>query len=241
MLQTILFDLDDTLLKNKMDSFLPHYFKLLGQHAAAVLEKDHFMQEMLYSTRVMMTNTDPAFTNREIFWNTFQQRTGLDPVTIEPFFDQFYAEHFPTLQAVTEPMPGAVPLVEWALAQGLQVVVATNPMFPRRAIEERLRWADLPVTRYPFALVTTYDEMHATKPNRAYYEEILSYVGCAPANALMVGDDWENDMVPALALGMATFWITDGKAEKGDVTQVMGAGSMFDLSQRLQAGWLRGN
>lgn len=240
MLQTILFDLDDTLLSNKMDSFLPHYFKLLGQYAAALLEKDQFMQEMLYATRVMMSNTDPTFTNREVFWKTFQQRTALDPVRVEPFFDQFYKEHFPALQAVTEPMPGAVPLVEWALAQGLQVVIATNPMFPRRAIEERLRWANLPVTHYPFALVTTYDDMHATKPNRAYYEEILNRVACEPENALMVGDDWENDMVPALALGMATFWITDGTKE-GDTSRVMGVGSMGDLSQRLQAGWLRGN
>ncbi|MBP7999919.1 MAG: HAD family hydrolase [Chloroflexi bacterium] len=238
MLKAILFDLDDTLLGNKMDSFLPQYFRLLGQYAAALFDKDRFLPDMLFSTKVMMSNTDPAHTNREIFWQAFQQRTGLDPAELEPFFDRFYREQFPALQAVCEPIPGAVELVEWALAQNMPVVIATNPMFPRVAIEERLRWANLPVMQYPFALVTTYECMHATKPNQAYYEEILAHIGMDAPNCLMVGDDWKNDMEPALALGMSTFWITDGTGE-GDVTQVMGYGSLADLATRLYAGWLK--
>lgn len=240
MLQAILFDLDDTLLGNKMDSFLPQYFRLLGQHAAALLDKEHFLQHMLSGTRTMMANTDPALTNREVFWQAFQQSTGLDPALLEPHFDQFYQGQFRTLQSVTEPVPGAVELVQWAFDQGLQVVVATNPLFPRQAIEERLRWANLPISDYPFALVTSYELMHATKPNQAYYQEILAYIGCRAEHTLMVGDDWQNDMVPALALGMASFWLTDGSGEEGDVSQVTGYGSLTDLAARLQAGWLQG-
>ncbi len=239
MIKAILFDLDDTLLGNKMDSFLPQYFRLLGQHAAALLDKEHFLQHMLLGTRTMIANTDPTRTNREVFWQAFQQGTGLDPAVVEPHFDLFYHEQFPTLQSVTEPMPGAVDLVQWAFAQGLQVVVATNPLFPRRAIEERLRWANLPPSEYPFALVTSYELMHATKPNQAYYQEILAHIGCQAEQALMVGDDWQNDMVPALALGMPSFWLTDGSAEVGDTSQVTGYGSLGDLAARLQAGWLQ--
>lgn len=240
MIQAILFDLDDTLLGNKMDSFLPQYFRLLSRHAAALLDKDQFLHHMLSGTNTMMTNTDPTLTNREVFWQAFQQSTGLDPTVVEPHFDQFYREQFPALQSVTEPVSGAVELVQWAFAQGLQVVIATNPLFPRQAIEERLRWANLPHTDYPFALVTSYELMHATKPNPAYYEEILAHLGCRAEQALMVGDDWQNDMVPALALGMASFWLTDGADEVGDTSQVMGHGSLADLAERLQSGWLQG-
>lgn len=239
MLQAILFDLDDTLLGNKMDSFLPHYFKLLERHAAAFLDQPHFLQHMLASTKVMMSNTDPALTNREVFWQAFQQQTGLNPAEAEPYFDRFYREQFPALRAVTQPVAGAKEAVEWALAQQLQVVIATNPMFPRVAIEERLRWAELPVDQYPFALVTVYEEMHATKPNQAYYEEILAHIRCQPKQVLMVGDDWQNDMEPALAMGMATFWVTDGTSTKGDISQVMAYGSISDLRQRLLTGWLQ--
>lgn len=239
MLKAILFDLDDTLLANKMDSFLPHYFKLLEGYAAAFLNLPHFLQHMLASTKVMMSNTDPALTNREVFWHAFQQQTGLNPPDIEPYFDHFYREKFPALRSVTQPVAGAKEAIEWALAQNLQVVIATNPMFPRIAIEERLRWAELPVEQYPFALVTVYEEMHATKPNRAYYEEILRHIGCQPEQTLMVGDDWQNDMEPAMALGLATFWVTDGQGTKGDVSRVTAYGSVADLQRRLVMGWLR--
>lgn len=241
MLQAILFDLDDTLLGNKMDSFLPHYFKLLGEYAAALLDKDRFMQEMLMGTRAMINSTDPTLTNREVFWRVFQQRTGLDQAVVEPYFIRFYQEQFPTLQAITEPVPGAVSLVQWAFNQRLSVVIATNPLFPRIAIEERLRWANLPPAQYPFALVTCYEEMHAAKPNQAYYQEILTRINCPPGKALMVGDDWQNDIVPASELGMATFWIRRGGESGGfDIdSPSKGHGSLAELAVCLQAGWLQ--
>ncbi|MCL4871321.1 MAG: HAD family hydrolase [Anaerolineae bacterium] len=238
MLQAILFDLDDTLLRNKMDSFLPHYFKLLGEYAAALMDKERFMQEMLMGTRAMINNNDPTLTNREVFWRVFQQRTGLDPAIVEPYFTQFYQEQFPSLQEITEPVPGAVDLVEWAFAKGFQVVVATNPLFPRIAIEERLRWANLPVSHYPFALVTCYEEMHAAKPNQAYYHEILARIHCRPDQALMVGDDQQNDILPPTALGMASFWLHDGPDSEYD-SPTRGHGSLADLAICLQAGWLQ--
>jgi len=48
MIQTILFDLDETLLGNHMDTFLPSYFALLGKHAAryipvSALKKSSFL------------------------------------------------------------------------------------------------------------------------------------------------------------------------------------------------------
>ena len=93
-----------------------------------------------------------------------------------------------------------------AFARGLAVIIATNPLFPTTAIEQRLAWAGVPVDEYPYALVTTYENMHAAKPQPAYYREILAAIDCPPDRALMVGDDWKNDIAPAAAVGLHTFW-----------------------------------
>lgn len=208
MIKAVLFDLDDTLLGNQIETFIPQYFRLLGQYAERYMSHNEFLQEMLYCTRVMMLDTNTAVTNRDIFWQTFQQRTGLDPQELEPFFDLFYQEQFPQLQPATQKREIVAPMVQACLQQGLQVVVATNPVFPAAAIEERLRWAGVPVSEFAYGLVTTYENMTSTKPHRSYYEQILRHIDCPPEQAMMVGDDWANDIQPAAELGLKTYWIT---------------------------------
>jgi HAD superfamily hydrolase (TIGR01509 family) len=40
-------------------------------------------------------------------------------------------------------------------------------------------------------------------------------LGVAPTNCLMIGDDFEADIAPAQALGMATFHVARGTAGRG--------------------------
>ena len=212
--ETVFFDLDDTLLGNDMERFLPRYFSLLGEYARPIFaDSRQLLQELLHGTQAMIADTDPAKTNRQKFWRTFTQRTGLDQEEAEPFFDRFYEEEFPRLKAVTERRPAAQELVRACLDRGLQVAIATNPLFPLRAIEHRLAWAGLPASEFDFALVTSYENMHAAKPHEAYYREILTRVGANPASTLMVGDDWENDMAPAAAVGLRVYWVAPEEAE----------------------------
>ncbi|MDX1687458.1 MAG: HAD family hydrolase [Candidatus Promineifilaceae bacterium] len=212
--ETVFFDLDDTLLGNNMEHFLPRYFALLGEYARPIFaDRDQLLQELLHGTQAMIANPDPGRTNREKFWRTFSERTGVAREEAEPFFNRFYEEEFPKLQAVTERKPVARDLVCACFERGLQVAIATNPLFPRRAIEHRLAWAGLPPAEFDFALVTSYENMHAAKPHAAYYREILTRVGAQPETTLMVGDHWENDIAPAAALGMRTYWIAPEGAE----------------------------
>lgn len=238
MLQAILFDLDDTLLGNDMDTFLPGYFSLLGEHASRYLPHDTFMTELMTSTQAMIKNTDPALSNRDVFWQLFAQRTGLDSDELEQFFDQFYREQFMQLESRTEKRPFATKLVQHCLDNNLDVVVATNPLFPLVAVEARLQWAGLPVDQYDFALVTAYENMHATKPSPAYYQEILQKIECAPENALMVGNDWENDIVPAHKIGLPTFWLAPKEAvPPSRIERNYRGTSLQDLYVLLAAGW----
>jgi len=236
--KAVLFDLDDTLLGNPMDAFLPLYIPAVAAHAMALLpdESFDFVPHLLKATRVMTRNTDPAYTNDDIFWQVLARETGVDWLArgARAHFDRYYDTAFEQVRRVTTPRQTAVDMVAWGQAQGGEVVIATNPLFPQRAIEARLRWAGLPVTDHTFDLVTCAENMHATKPQVAYYEEILARIGCDAADVVMVGDSWRNDIEPTAVLGMANYWIVTNEPEPSDPNLVSGYGSLDDFFAALQ-------
>lgn len=207
MIDAILLDLDNTLLKNDMNTFIPAYLTALSEHMADLFPPETFIRHLLRATEAMTRNTDPSRTNAEAFDAAFFPAIGRTRGELEPLFDAFYATRFPRLRSLTHPIPAARPLVEWAFAEGLQLAVATNPLFPLTAIEQRLEWADVPVDEFPYQVVTSYENMHGTKPHAAYFLEIAQHLGRPVHECLMVGDDWSMDIQPALTVGMEGYWI----------------------------------
>jgi HAD superfamily hydrolase (TIGR01662 family) len=207
MIRAILLDLDDTLLGNDMGRFLPPYFEALGQRMTRFIAPDKFVRLLLASTRVMMKNEDPSLTNQEVFNADFFPRLGHSESEVRPVIESFYEKEFPALRRYTHTKPQARPLVQTIFDQGYAVVIATNPMFPSRAIEHRLDWAD--VLGFPFQLVTSFENSHFCKPNPGYYQEILDKLNCGPREAIMVGDDFRNDIEPAIQVGLHTYWIAE--------------------------------
>jgi hypothetical protein len=69
---------------------------------------------------------------------------------------------FPSLRRLTGQVPGAREAVRWALDGGRQVVIATNPCFPHRHPATD-GVGGLIFDELPIDLVTTYENMHATR------------------------------------------------------------------------------
>ena len=210
---TLLLDLDDTLLETNMDAFIPAYFKALSAALADKVAPEVMIPAMTGGTKAMMSNLDPALTLQKVFDAHFLPKLGTDRLALQSSIDRFYDEIFPTLGTMTKPIPEAVHLVDWALAQGHRVVIATNPFFPLKAIQHRLRWAGLPPEKYPFALVTSYETFHFTKEMVAYYPEVLAQLGWPDDPVVMVGDDIDREVKPTQAAGFPVFWVR----ESGDV------------------------
>ncbi len=237
MLKAILFDLDDTLLGNSMDTFIPAYFQALTRYVAEWVPPEQLISELLRCTRAMEANDGTGPTNEERFAAAFFPALGYDPDELRPVFDQFYVEEFPKLRGLTRTRPEARPLVEWAFERGLQVAIATNPLFPRSPIEQRLAWAGVPVTEFDYALVTCYENMHATKAHPAYYREILDRLGRRAGECLMVGDDWERDIVPCASVGIPGYWIAKpGDVPPSDEVPLVGQGTLGDLWDWIRIG-----
>jgi HAD superfamily hydrolase (TIGR01549 family) len=193
------------------------------------MDPESFQRALLDSSQAMASNAGGVLTNREVFWSRFNQLSGIDQSTLEPFFDQFYRNEFDLLSGETTVVPHAADLIRCCLERNLDVVIATNPVFPRSAIEKRLDWAGLPVSEYRFDLVTSYENMHATKPSQAYYTEILQLIGRDANESLMVGDSWINDIEPAAAIGMHTYWIRETGLLPPERALLSGFGSLAEL------------
>ena len=213
MTVTLLLDLDNTLLDNKTEDFMPAYLGALSQRMAPFVNPSLMLKTLLAATSEMMQNNDPDLTLMQVFDAAFYPKLGLEKAAIWPTLQAFYAEDFPKVKRVTKPVPEAIRLVEKAFAQGYRVGIATNPIFPRSAILQRLEWAGLPASQYPFDLIPDYESFHFSKPNPAFYAEFLAQMGWPEGPVVMVGDEVDLDIKSAREFGLPAFWITsDGTA-----------------------------
>lgn len=204
---TLLLDLDDTLLNTNMDAFIPAYFQALSTALADVVAPEVMVPALMAGTKDMLGNKDPALLLRDVFDARFFSMLNMDRAVLQGRINQFYDEVFPQLGSLTTPIPEAARLVDWAFEQGHRVVIATNPLFPLKAIQHRLRWADLPPEKYSFALVTSYENMHFAKETVAYYPEMLAQLGWPDDPTVMVGDDIEREVKPTRAAGLPVYWV----------------------------------
>lgn len=203
MFKAILFDLDGTLLPMDGDHFLKKYLGILSEHVSPFMKQEIFVPKLLDSTYQMINNLESNKTNKEVFIQAFFTGTDLEPEKIMPHFDEFYEKHFPKLAVSFPPEPLVPKIIKKALEKYM-VVVATNPVFPKIAIEERLRWAG--IYEQPFSLITSYENMHYCKPQIQYYFEILDKIKVKPEECLMVGNDVEEDLI-VKEIGMKTFLV----------------------------------
>jgi FMN phosphatase YigB (HAD superfamily) len=229
----LLMDLDGTLLGNNTDQFIREYFKLFGQFFSSLFPQEKVLHELKSGTAKMISNADPQKTLEKVFDDSFFPALSLTKDQLKPQINRFYAEAFPQLKKFTELRPEAVQLVEFALKRHYDIIIATNPLFPRTAIEQRLQWAGLPVDRYPFKLITTYETFHFAKPNPAYYAEILCDLGWPGTPIVMAGNDPEMDIIPARTVGMMTYLVTElGDQPSNPVSDR--AGSLKEMPEWLE-------
>ncbi|HSB67450.1 MAG TPA: DinB family protein [Anaerolineales bacterium] len=226
----LLFDLDDTLLGNEMNSFIPAYLQALAKRMSQVAAPDHLVKTLLSATRQMVENVDPGQTLEAKFDAAFYPNLGVSRPEVQGMIDQFYDEDFPQLRRLTQFKPEAAGIVHQILQRGDQVAIATNPLFPQTAIWQRLNWAGLPVNEVPFALVSSYETFHFAKPNPAFFAEFLAQMGWPKVPVVMVGNDVESDIRAARKLSIPVFWLTsDGSSAWDGQGEVPPNGDLSDL------------
>ena len=209
MTKTYLIDLDDTLLGNDMDIFIPPYLKLIAGTLKEYATTNEVIQAMMEATQLMMDQDQPNITLKNKFDEYFYPKLGINFDSVQPSLREFYATRYLQLSELTQERAEAKELVDTLKSRGDRIVIATNPLFPDFAVQPRIDWAGFPKDKYDFEMITTYDDYHFSKPSPAYYAEILAQIGWPEGPVIMIGNDNENDIEPAQKLGLATFYINN--------------------------------
>ena len=235
MIKCLLFDLDDTLLINDNKAFGEHYFAALTALMRPYIAPDVFIRAINDAVQAMYHNDGSQGTNADVFERVFFSTVDCSPDVIMPIFEHYYSHDFNRLQAYTQRDPDARRAVAWAFEHDLQVVIATQPFFPRAAVEARLRWADVAASEFDYALITSFETMSASKPNPLYFKFITSRLGLKPEDCCMIGDSLDTDM-PAGAWGFRTFWVQRNAVIENNQVQVDGQGTLGNLISWLESG-----
>lgn len=204
--KAIFFDLDGTLLPMDLQEFLDSYMGSIGLFAAKKGMDTEAFQKGLQSGIKMMTTDDTKKCNADIFWDTFFAIVPEDRNQWIPLFAEFYENEFGLIGKGVRANPFVAKTIAVLKEKGYPVVLATMPMFPRRAVEWRCEWAG--VDAAVFDRITTFENSTSVKPKLAYYKENLKAAGLQGEEVLMVGNNTKEDLA-CLQLGMDAFLVTD--------------------------------
>ena len=206
MIKTILFDLDGTLLPMDEGKFLHLYFKSLKTRLESNGHEPSLIMAAVQTGVKAMVGNDGSQTNEVCFWEAFEKETGHGKAALESTFIQYYENEFDLVRPSSSLNSKSAEIIQICKNKGYQLVLATNPIFPRVATKKRVGWAGLQAT--DFDLITTYENSRYCKPGVKYFEEILKTLGRKPEECLMIGNDVQEDMI-AEKIGIVGFLLTD--------------------------------
>lgn len=232
MIRAVLFDLDETLLDIDLSAYLRLFASQRLRLLSQIARRGALSLALPYalSTTAMIGRRDDELANGTFFARRFEELTAipLDDPVIADCIDCFDREVLNPLAATRvrhAPRRGARQAIEAALALGLDVALATNPTFPLRCTQERMRWAG--VEDVAFKTVTSLEGSTRTKPWARYYEQVCDQIGRAPAECVMVGNDPRYDFVPE-QLGIPTLYVGSRPDRRA-----LWSGDMEDLAAAL--------
>lgn len=203
MLNTILFDLDGTLLPLDMERFTNIYFHEMGYMFKDMIDPRLLVKYIWTATEEMVGNTEYK-TNEEVFMDKFSKLVGGDISKYLERFDNFYDTKFHKAREAVQSHSLIKESIAMLKEKNYELVVATNPLFPKKAILHRIEWAGLDAE--DFIYITSYEENHYCKPQLHFYREILDVTGKKADQCMMIGNDVQEDLI-ALKLGIKTFLI----------------------------------
>lgn len=206
MYDTILFDLDGTLIPFLQDEFIHAYFKLLVRRLTPMGYDGDKLVHALWSGVDAMIHNDGSATNRQLFWDVFTREMGIQALALESMLNDFYAREFDGARSVLREDADRGGLIRSLREKGYGLVLATNPVFPAVAVETRLHWVGLAPS--DFGYITTYENSRRSKPNPGYFRDILTHIGKQGGECLMIGNNPTDDMA-AQEAGLDVFLVTD--------------------------------
>ena len=198
---TVLFDLDDTLFDHMgtaraaLATTAAAQPALLGADVEALYSHYSELLEELHAQ--LMVGRYTYEEARQLRFERLLAPYGVGAAEAGRIAEQHYGHY----QHLRQPLPGAVALLQ-ALRPRYRIGIVTNNRLAEQ--EEKLR--HLGLRDLVDALVTS-EEVGVPKPDPRIFAVALERLGAQPAETLLVGDNWQADVVGALAVGIRPLWL----------------------------------
>lgn len=203
ILKAVLFDLDDTLFDHH-HSARSGLTEIYARHPCLrarpleALEQAHGTLVEVYHERVVAGQMTLEAARLERFRQIFLDYGDAAPaLAVQAAVEHYRAAYL----AARRTVPGAVPLLE-SLKKKASIVVVSNNVLAEQ--EEKVAACGL--SAYVDHLIVS-DAVGAAKPDPRIFHIALDRAGCRPAEAVMVGDAWQNDVVGATNAGIRAVWL----------------------------------
>lgn len=214
MIKNILFDLDGTLLPMDQDQFIKLYMISLYEAFPTYHKDVHELSNIIIKGTYLMVKNDGSKTNEKVFYDFFKTIHKENTDLLISKYEDYYNNGFIKAKEATSYNPYANLLIKELKKKGYNLILATNPLFPRIATLNRIKWAGLDPE--DFTLITTYENSRYCKPNLKYYEEIIDKLKLNKDECLMVGNDTKEDYI-ITQLGIPCIILKDSLINKDNL------------------------
>ena len=136
---TYLFDLDGTLSAVSDEDFARRYLQLLSSSAKGRVVLEKLVTSLEVALKALFGDRDNTKNNYDLFMERFvESMNEHDRNWFEQFFDEFYDGEYNRLEELVVPRENVVKVLKDLRKAGKGIIIATNPIFPEKAINKDL-------------------------------------------------------------------------------------------------------
>jgi 2-haloalkanoic acid dehalogenase type II len=200
---TILFDLDDTLFDHAGTARAALAATAAGRSSLQGVSVEELYQR--YSE--LLEEMHPLVMTGQISYlaarhERFQRLlVPYEPAPTAADVSELATQHYGYYQQLRRSVPGALALLQ-ALKPEYKIGIVTN----NRLAEQQEKLHYLGMSELVDVLITS-EEIGVLKPDPRIYQVALERLGVGPAETVMVGDNWQADVLGALAVGIRPIWL----------------------------------
>lgn len=200
-MKTIIFDIDETLYpfmvnnrkaQEKLDQYCQRTFGWLpGELIDAWLPTYHEVTEQL-------GYHNSCIHDILLRVQVILEKRGINPL---PHARTMYHMYWDTIMENIVPFEGVVSFLEKARAKGIRLGLGTDMM-----TDIQYRKLEVLGLIHAFDFIVTSEEAGYEKPQERFFKKVLEKTQYGPEECLMVGDNWDRDILGALNAGMKAAW-----------------------------------